>query len=139
MQIKDVMTKHMDYLSPEATLQEASQKMLDHDFGFLPIEKNGNLVGVVTDRDIAIRAVAKGLDHQASLNQVMTKNVVTAHENDDVTTAAKKMEEKQIRRLVVLNQNGSITGVVSLGDIATKCNDIDLSAAIIRAVSEKST
>jgi len=139
MQLKDIMGKHPEHLSPTATLTEACRRMLEHDYGFLPIEENNRLVGVVTDRDIAVRGIAKGLDSNAQLKQVMTKDVITAHEEDDLLTAAKIMEEKQIRRLVVLNKSDEIAGVVSLGDIATKCDELDLCGEIIRAVSKKNT
>lgn len=138
MQVKQVMTKHIDSLPPNASLQAASTSMQKHNVGFLPVEKNGILVGVLTDRDITIHGVAKQLDPSTPIEQVMTKNVVIVHEEDDVSTAARIMEQKHIRRLIVLNEDEEISGIISLDDIATKCKDIDISAAIIRALSEKS-
>lgn len=139
MLIKEIMTKNPEYLPANTLLKKAAEEMLKHDFGFLPVGENGKLVGVVTDRDLAIRAVAKGLEPKsASLKEVMTKSVISCHENDDVHAAAKLMESKQIRRLVVLDKNEHISGVISLGDIATKCHEINLNDEVIRAVSEKS-
>lgn len=138
MLVKEIMTKHMDTLPPKASLREASSSMLKHNFGFLPVEKNARLVGIVTDRDITVHGVAKNLKPDAPLEQVMTKKVIVTHEDDDVTTAASIMEQKNVRRLVVLDQNEKISGIISLSDIATKCEHIDLSRAIMRAVSEKS-
>lgn len=138
MQVKDIMTKHMDFLQPSATLQQVSQEMQKHDLGFLPLKENGKIAGVVTDRDITVRGMAKGLDHNAQVKQVMTSTVISVHENDDLKKAAQLMEKRRVRRLVVLNQEDAIAGVISLGDIATKCKDINLSGEIIHAVSEKS-
>ncbi len=138
MQIKEIMTKKPESLPPTTILKEAAEKMLKKDFGFLPVSENGKLLGVVTDRDITIRAVAKGLEADStSLEDVMTKKVVICHENDDVHNAADLMKEKQIRRLVVLDKNEHICGVVTLGDIAIKCDDIDLNDEVLRALSEK--
>ena len=138
MHVKQIMTKHMDSLPPNASLQEASSSMLEHNFGFLPVEENRTLVGVVTDRDITIHGVAKNLGPDTPLSQVMTKNVIIVHEEDDVHTAASIMEQGHVRRLVVLDQNEKLSGIVSLSDIATKCEHADISGAIVRAVSEKS-
>lgn len=139
MQIKEIMTIKPETLPPSTLLIEAAKEMLKNDFGFLPVAENGKLVGVLTDRDIAIRAVAKGLEPDStSLEKVMTKKVVYCHDNDDISNAADLMKEKQIRRLVVLDKNERICGVVSLGDIATKCQDLDLNDEIIRSISEKS-
>ncbi len=120
MKVKEIMTKPIDCLSPETSLKDAAKTMLAHHFGFLPVKSNGHLTGVVTSHDIAIHGIAKGLDPKTPLDQVMSKNVVTVHENDDVTTAANIMEEKKVRRLVVLDQHEEIAGVVSLNDIAIK-------------------
>ena len=137
MRLKEIMSTRADYLSPNASLQSACAEMQKHDIGFLPVKENGTLIGVVTDRDIATRGVAKGLDPNATIDKVMTKKVFTIQETDTVDTAAKLMEQKQIRRLIILDKNNSIAGIVSLGDIATKCNDMDLCGKIISTVSEK--
>lgn len=135
--LKDIMSKQADYLAPNASLQSASTQMQKGDMGFLPIKENGILIGVVTDRDITIRGVAKGLDPNATIDKVMTKKVVSMLETDSIAMAAILMQEKQIRRLVILDKNKGIVGIVSLSDIATKYNDIDLCGKIICTVSEK--
>ncbi len=137
MKLKEIMSTQADYLSPNASLQSASTQMQKNDIGFLPIKENGTLIGVVTDRDIAIRGVAKGLDPNATIDKVMTKKVFSIQETDSIEMAAKLMQEKQIRRLIILDKNKSIAGIVSLADIATKCNDIDMCGKIICTVSEK--
>jgi len=136
-QLKDIMTKQTHCLSPESTLQEASNEMRENDFGFLPLQEKGKLVGVVTDRDIIVKGIAKGLSPKSHLKEVMTKDVCTTHENEDINAAAKLMEEKQIRRLVVLDKDDKITGVISLGDIATKCHETHMSGEIIQCISEE--
>lgn len=139
MIVKEIMTKKAEYLPPNALLKKAAEEMLKHDFGFLPIGENGKLVGVITDRDIAVRGVAKGLEpNSASLKDIMTKKVISCHESDDIHLAAQIMEKKQVRRLVVLDGNENISGIISIGDIATKCHEINLNDEVIRAVSEKS-
>jgi len=136
MQVQEIMTQHWNSLSPKDTLQKACNEMFDRDFGFLPIQENGSLVGVVTDRDIAIRAVAKNKAPNTPLKEILTKEVITIHEDDDIKAAAKKMEKNQIRRLVVLNKDEKISGVISLADIATHCDE-KMNGEIIHAISKK--
>lgn len=137
MRVKEVMSDHMDCLGPKSTLKDVATEMLNHDFGFLPLKANKKLVGVVTDRDLAIKALAKGLAADAKVEQIMTKDILCCHDYDDIKHAAKLMENNKIRRLVVLNNNEEPTGVISLGDIVTECNDHNISAEIIEAVSIK--
>lgn len=137
MQVKQIMTSNVDYLGPKSTLRDVAVEMLNHDFGFIPLKANKKLVGVVTDRDLAIRAFAKGLSPESTVEKIMTKNVYYVHDNDDLSVAAKLMENKKVRRLIVLNQKDEPVGVISLGDIATECHDLKLSGEIIERVSEK--
>ena len=120
------------------TLEEAAHEMLDDDLGFLPIGENEKLIGVITDRDIAIRGVAEGKDPQTTpVRDVMTDKVLYCYEKDDIKTAAKSMKEQQIRRLIVLDKDKKLTGVLTMGDIATKCNDEHLCAEVVGSVCEK--
>lgn len=136
--LKEIMTDHANCLSPNTSLKEACAKMHKEDVGFLPVKENSNLVGVVTDRDIAVRGIAKGLDPNATVDKVMTKKVVTALETDTLDKAVELMERKQIRRLAILDKNHSLVGVVSMGDIATKCDNRQLCGTLISSISEKS-
>jgi CBS domain-containing protein len=139
MLVKEIMTKNPECLPPQTVLKEAAENMLENDFGFLPVGENGNIVGVITDRDIAIRAVAKGLEPDStSLNEVMTKKVVACHESDDIEKAAETMKKSQIRRLIVLDKREKLAGIISLGDIVTHSEKLNLHQELIRAVSEKS-
>src|SRR5438552_4661928 len=107
MKVKDVMTKGAECVGPDASLQEAARKMKDLDVGPLPVcGDNQKLVGMLTDRDIVIRAVAEGKDPRtARVRDAMTEGVCYCFEDDDVAEAARLMKDKQIRRLVVLNRD----------------------------------
>lgn len=137
MLAKDIMSQKPEFLPPTATLKQAAAQMQKYDFGFIPVGENDRLIGAVTDRDITIRAVAQGKDpSKTTLKEVMTKNINYCFETDDLTKVAKKMEDLQVRRLVVLNKNKRMTGILSLGDIATKCKNEKLCSEITEAVSE---
>lgn len=138
MRIKEIMSSKPDLLAPTDTLKKAASLMREHDFGFLPIGENDRLIGVVTDRDITTRGVAQGKDpDKTPVKDVMTKEVWYCFEDDDDKKAVKSMEDKQIRRLMVLNKDKRLTGVVSLGDIATKCKNKSLSGEALEEISEK--
>lgn len=137
MRAKEVMSNHPEFLPPTATLKEAADRMKSGDYGFVPIGENDRLIGAITDRDLAIRAVASGKDPNTQVKDVMSKGIQYCFEDDDLTDIAKKMEELQIRRLVVLDKDKRMTGIISLGDIATKCPDLKLRAEIIEGVSEQ--
>lgn len=138
MQVKDIMSKKPDYLPPNTTLQKASEEMLKYDVGFLPIGNDGQLFGAITDRDIVVRALAKGKDPlKMQVQDIMTPNILSCFEDDDVQKAAKTMSDEQIRRLVVLSRDNKISGVISLGDIAVKTKNDQLTGHILQEVCEK--
>lgn len=137
MRALDIMSKKPEFLPPETSLKEAASQMQSHDYGFIPIGENDRLIGAVTDRDMTIRGVAKGLDpNKTKIKDIMSEGIQYCYENDEVESIAKKMEELQIRRLVVLNEDKRMTGIISLGDIVTKCKDVELSAELTEAVSQ---
>lgn len=122
MKVKDVMTDACEFVAPDANVQEVAQRMRDLDCGFMPIGNNdsGRLEGVVTDRDIVLRAVAEGLDTSECLAQdVATQKVLYCFEDDELDSAADSMREQQVYRLIVLDnpQDKQLCGVISLGDI----------------------
>src|SRR5215813_1130006 len=136
MQVKDVMTRGVECISPDATLQDAARKMRDLDVGPLPVCENDRLVGILTDRDIVVRAIAEGRDPQDSrVRDVMTRGIDYCFDDDDVAEAAWHMEAKQIRRLAVLDHNKRLVGIVSLGDLAVKSPDEHLTAEALEQVS----
>ena len=136
MQVNEVMTRGVECVSPDATLQEAARKMKDLDVGPLPVCDKDRLAGILTDRDIVVRAVAEGRDpRSAHVRDVMTPDVVYCFEDQDVQEAARLMEEKQVRRLVVLDRAKRLVGIVSLGDLAVQTSDRDLAGKALEEVS----
>jgi CBS domain-containing protein len=138
MQIKEVMTPSPEVISPEATLAEAATMMKRLDVGSLPVGNNDSIVGWITDRDITIRATAEHRNPDAAVVQeAMSPAVVFCTESDDVDGCARLMEEKQIRRLPVLNADRRLVGIVALGDLAVS-PDKKLAGEILQKVSEPS-
>jgi CBS domain-containing protein len=138
MQVKEVMTRHVKCTHPDATLQEAAQKMKELDVGLLPVcGTTDRLVGMLSDRDITVRAVAEGQDPWTDMvRDVMTPNVIYCFEDQDVSEAAQLMKENQVRRVVVLNRDKRLVGIVSLGDLAVDTGDEHLAGSALEAVSE---
>jgi CBS domain-containing protein len=120
MQLKDIMTPEVERIHKDENLQKAAQRMKVLDVGLIPIYDGDRLVGMLTDRDITVRATAAGC-HPATtpVGHVMTPEVVYCFEDQSVEEAATVMEDKQIRRLIVLNRDKRLVGVVALGDLAT--------------------
>ena len=139
MQIKEVMTRGVEVIRPEDTLQEAARKMKSIDVGPLPVCDGERLVGMITDRDIIVRATADGRDPKTTpVKEAMTPGVVYVYEDQDLDEAAQLMKERQIRRLVVLDRNKKLVGILSLGDIAADSGDEELSGEVLDKVSEPS-
>jgi CBS domain-containing protein len=139
VQVKDIMTRNVEVAHPEATLWEAAQKMAALDVGMLPVCSGDQLVGMLTDRDITVRATAEGRDPKTTrIHEVMTPEVVYVFEGDDVSEAARIMTEQQVRRLVVLNQSKQLSGIISLGDLAVHTGDVQQAGQTLEGVSEPS-
>lgn len=137
MKVKEIMDNEPKYVPPEMTLKEACQLLRDNDFGFLPIGENDRLIGTITDRDICIRAIAEGKDpNTCTVRECMGNRVLYCFEEDDLDTAAGYMEKQQIHRLIVLNQDKRMTGIVSIGDFARKCKNDELCGQIVEGISE---
>ena len=119
--VGEIMTRSVAVVQQDDTLQQAAQKMKTLNIGSLPVCDGDAMVGVVTDRDITVRAVAAGmLPQEARVSSVMTADVHWCSENDSIQQAMELMGEAQVRRLAVLDENRRIVGVVSLGDLATR-------------------
>ncbi len=119
MQVSDCMSKKVELGNPTMTLREAAAKMRQGDFGILPIAENDRLVGMLTDRDIVVRAVAEGKDISESIaRDYMSHSVFYCYDDDSVAEVLKKFGEQQIRRLPVLNRQKRLVGILSLGDVA---------------------
>jgi CBS domain-containing protein len=139
MQVREVMTRGAECIQPEATLQDAARRMRELNVGALPICDNDRLAGMVTDRDITIRATAEGRDPRtATVREVMTAETIYCFEDQDVREVAQLMEQKQIRRLPILSRDKRMVGIVSLGDLAVKAHDQKLSGSTLEHVSEPS-
>ena len=136
-QLNEVMTKHVECLGPEATIPELASRMKSLDCGAIPICENDRLVGMVTDRDIALRLVAEGMDPSTTtVDRVMTREVLHCFHDDGTEYAAAMMEEHQVRRLVVLDRGKRLVGIVSLGDLATRQYAPGMVAETLEEISE---
>jgi CBS domain-containing protein len=120
MEIKQVMTRDIQIASPDETVRQAALLMKTLDTGVLPVGENDHLVGVLTDRDIAVRAVAAGKGPDTKVRDVMSHEVRYCFEDEDVAHVAENMAELQVRRLPVMNRDKRLVGIVSLGDLATE-------------------
>lgn len=118
MNVSEVMTAQVATASPRTTIAEVARTMSDVESGVVPVTDNGEVVGLITDRDIVLRVVAEGMPLDTPVSEVMTDQVETCREDENVADAAARMGARQIRRLVVVNEQGRLTGIVSLGDIA---------------------
>ena len=118
MKVGDIMTRQVQVTSPEASILEAAKAMAQIDSGVLPVGDQDRLVGMVTDRDIAIRGVAQGKGPDAKVSEIMSKEVKYCFEDDDVDAVARNMAEIKVQRLPVMSRDKRLVGIVSLGDIA---------------------
>jgi CBS domain-containing protein len=137
MRIAEIMTRDPEVVPSDSTLQDAALKMQELDVGMLPISDGDRLVGTLTDRDITVRATAQGRNPtETQVREVMTPDVVYCFEDQDVSEAAKLMQERQIRRLPILNQEKRLVGIVSLGDVAVHSGAENVVSETIKQVSE---
>jgi CBS domain-containing protein len=140
MQLKDVMTENVRGVDADQSVQTAAKLMDQLQVGALPVFRDSEPIGIVTDRDVAIRAVAPGLDcSQTTVTDIMTGGVVKLPDTTDVGDAARQMEGDQIRRLLVTNADGELVGIVSVGDIVAKSGEFGLSAELIQMLSLPAT
>jgi CBS domain-containing protein len=137
MQLKDVMTPGVEVINPEASIYEAAEKMSHLDIGPLPVCEGDRLIGMLTDREITVRAVAAGRDPRTTqVRDVMTPDVVYGFDDEEVHTAARLMAQYQIRRLPVLNRSKQLVGMVALGDLALHPGIQTVTAEVLEQVSE---
>ena len=137
MKIQEIMTTDPELIDPDASIRNAAKRMRDEDIGALPVGENDRLVGMVTDRDIAVRGVAEErAPETTTVRDVMSEKVYYCFEDDDVEDAARCMAENQVRRLPILNRDKRLTGIVSLADIAQTGEECEKTA--LEGVSEPS-
>ena len=121
MNVSEVMSSDVRIASPDDTLQHAAQLMYDIDAGVLPVGEGDRLVGMVTDRDIAVRAVAEGrIPATCKVREIMSSDIKYVFDDESIEDAARSMGELQVRRLPVLNRAKRLVGIVSLGDVALR-------------------
>jgi CBS domain-containing protein len=137
MQIREIMTREVEVIRPDASIREAAAKMKDLDVGAIPVCDGQRLQGFLTDRDIAVRAVAEGRDSgNTKVADIMSKDLAYCFEDDQIDEAATVMEMKQIRRLPVLDREKQLVGIVSLGDLSVRTGDQDLAGEALQEISE---
>lgn len=137
MQVREIMSSHLQSVAPDASLSYAAQQMRDLDIGMLPVQADDEIVGTLTDRDITIRATATGADpNTTQVGEIMTHDIFTCSAEDDLLQAARVMEDHQVRRLIVQDQSGKYVGILALADIARHREMEDLGAEILTEVSQ---
>lgn len=135
MKISEVMHRGATSVGPDTAVTKIARMMLDNDVGSIPVAENGRVIGMVTDRDIALRAVANGKDvSRLMARDIMSGKVNCCHEMEDLDTAARMMERNHIRRLPVLDASEKLVGMVSLGDVCHAASQ-RLTADVVKAVS----
>jgi CBS domain-containing protein len=135
MQVNKLMTREVRVATPDQTLQQAARLMAELDTGALPVGENDRLVGMITDRDIAIRAVAAGRDPSTLVRDVMSPEVKYVFEDQEVDEVSIVMSDLQVRRLPVVDRNKRLVGILSLGDLATSDRAIDEAGEALSGVS----
>ncbi|WP_395671627.1 CBS domain-containing protein [Phenylobacterium sp.] len=123
MKISEIMSRDVATVRPDETIQAVAQRMAQIDAGVIPVCDGERLEGVVTDRDIVVRAVSEGRSFQTPVSEVMTSGVEYCYEDDDISEAADRMAELQVRRLAVLDRDQRLVGIVALGDVARQAKD----------------
>jgi CBS domain-containing protein len=118
MKVSEVMTRDVQLIEPTQTIRDAAKLMAEMDAGIMPVREGDRLAGMITDRDIAVRAVAEGKGPDTPIREVMTEDVKYCYEDDDTDDVARNLADIQVRRLPVLNQDKRLVGIISLGDLA---------------------
>jgi CBS domain-containing protein len=136
--VKDLMSRDVKVISPDMTIGEAAKKMRDGNFGMLPVGEDDRMIGTISDRDIAIRAVAEGKDGGTKVREVMSEGIAWAYEDETVEEAATIMSKRQVRRLPVVNRDKRLVGIVALGDFAVESSEIQPAAQALSEISKPS-
>jgi CBS domain-containing protein len=130
MKVSDVMTRDVQTVRPDQTVREAASFMLRADAGAIPVTEGDRLVGMITDRDIAVRGVAEGHGPDTPVRDLMTNDIVAARIEDDTDDVAVRMSEAQVRRLPVIDDQQKLCGIVSLSDLTQKADESSAEQAL---------
>ncbi len=130
MKVSEVMTSGVQTVSPDQSAQEAASFMLSSDAGSIPVTDGDRLIGMITDRDIAVRGVAKGHGPDTPVRELMTDDIIVVSADDSVEEAAQKMSGAQVRRLPVIDSDQRLCGIVSLGDLSRNADDSSANEAL---------
>ena len=136
MNVSSCMSTDVRIASPGETIRDAAKAMKDLDAGVLPVGENDRLIGMITDRDIAVRAVAEGKGPDTTVKDVMSREVLYCYEDENLADVARQMRDLQVRRMVVLNRDKRLCGIISLGDMARTDDDPMRTASALSGVSE---
>jgi CBS domain-containing protein len=136
VKVSEIMTRGVEKISPAATLEQAAKEMKDRNVGILPVVDNDKVVGVLTDRDIVLRAVSSRLRPEMTrVRDVMTKGDIVCYEDQDIVAASLTMEKNLVHRLVVLDRNEKLVGMVSVSDLAAKAKSETLCGHVVGKVA----
>lgn len=135
MRVSDAMTREVKICTPGQTIREVARIMADIDAGALPVGENDRLIGMVTDRDIAIRGVAQGKGLDTPVREVMSEHVEYCYDHEDLERVAQGMAQVRVRRLPVVNREKRLVGILSLGDVARRDNHREIVAEAVAGVS----
>ncbi|MBU0828345.1 MAG: CBS domain-containing protein [Gammaproteobacteria bacterium] len=136
--LTDLMSRDVKVISPDTSIRDAANEMREGDFGMLPVGENDRMIGAITDRDIAIRAIAAGKDGSTKVREVMSEGIFWVYEDQSIDDAAKMMSERQVRRLPVVDRNKRLVGIVALGDFAVESSEIRPAAEALSEISKPS-
>ena len=137
-QLESLMSRNVKVIGPDRTIAEAAQEMRDGDFGLMPVGENDRMIGTISDRDIAIRAVAEGKGATTKVREVMSEGVAWVYVDDSVEHAASIMSERQVRRLPVVDRDKRLVGIVALGDFAVESSELRPAATALAEISKPS-
>src|SRR5512134_1766781 len=139
----DIMTQELVVATPANTVTEVARLMKAEDIGPILIvdnEQNRTLVGIITDRDLVVKAIAEGLDPKTTkVNEVMSKKLVTCYTDDDIEQAMNAMAQYQLRRIPVVEENMRLVGIISQADVATRLDEPDKTGEVVKEISQQDT
>lgn len=139
MKVQDVMTKDPSCVTPDTSARDAARIMRDEGVGIVPVVESNNsrkLLGVVTDRDLAVRIIAEGLDSEARVRDVMSGQLRTCRQNEDLDTVMDAMASEQVRRIPIVDERGALVGIVSQADVVRKAGDDSKAERTVEQISK---